>query len=72
MIFIVVDNKPEKDSILNMTNVKYTIKDGKYGIQMNPYLETFPFQYFMVLRDINSLPEALSDALRQYFSFVSA
>ncbi|KAI8642397.1 hypothetical protein BD408DRAFT_180035 [Parasitella parasitica] len=72
MIFIVVDNKPEKDSILNMTNVKYTIKDGKYGIQMNPYLETFPFQYFMVLRDINSLPEVLSDALRQYFSFVSA
>ena len=72
MIFIVVDNKPEKDSILNMTNVKYTVKDGKYGIQMNPYLETFPFQYFMVLRDINSLPEALSDALRQYFSFVSA
>lgn len=72
MIFIVVDNKPEKDSILNMTNVKYTIKDGKYGIQMNPYLETFPFQYFMVLRDINALPEVLSDALRQYFSFVSA
>ncbi|KAI8373712.1 hypothetical protein BD560DRAFT_327897 [Blakeslea trispora] len=72
MIFIVVDNKPEKDSILNMTNVKYLIKDGKYSIQMNPYLETFPFQYFMVLRDINSLPEALSDALRQYFSFVSA
>ncbi|KAI8086937.1 uncharacterized protein B0P05DRAFT_16758 [Gilbertella persicaria] len=72
MIFIVVDNKPEKDSILNMTNVKYVIKDGKYSIQMNPYLETFPFQYFMVLRDINSLPEALSDALRQYFSFVSA
>ncbi|KAI9487690.1 MAG: hypothetical protein EXX96DRAFT_514297 [Benjaminiella poitrasii] len=72
IIFIVVDNKPEKDSILNMTNVKYVIKDGKYSIQMNPYLETFPFQYFMVLRDINSLPEALSDALRQYFSFVSA
>ncbi|OBZ86320.1 Midasin [Choanephora cucurbitarum] len=72
MIFIVVDNKPEKDSIMNMTNVKYLIKDGKYSIQMNPYLETFPFQYFMVLRDINSLPEALSDALRQYFSFVSA
>ncbi|KAI8972107.1 hypothetical protein BDB01DRAFT_854805 [Pilobolus umbonatus] len=72
MIFIVVDNKPEKDSILNMKNVKYAITDGQYSMQMAPYLETFPFQYFMVLRDINALPEVLSDALRQYFSFVSA
>ncbi|KAI8339482.1 hypothetical protein BC941DRAFT_349381, partial [Chlamydoabsidia padenii] len=72
IIFIVVDNKPEKDSILNMTNVKYTTVNGKLSLQMAPYLETFPFQYFMVLRDINSLPEALSDALRQYFSFVAA
>ncbi|KAG1056125.1 hypothetical protein G6F43_001962 [Rhizopus delemar] len=72
IIFIVVDNKPEKDSILNMTNITYTINDGKYGIQMKPYLETFPFQYFMIVRDVSSLPEALSDALRQYFSFVSS
>ncbi|KAI8371328.1 uncharacterized protein BYT42DRAFT_501247 [Radiomyces spectabilis] len=72
IIFIVVDNKPEKDSILNMTNVKYTTVNGKLSLQMTSYLETFPFNYFMVLRDINSLPEALSDALRQYFSFVAA
>lgn len=72
LIFIVVDNKPEKDSILKMTNVKYATVNGKLTLQMRPYLETFPFQYFMVLRDINALPEALSDALRQYFSFVSA
>ncbi|KAI9314233.1 hypothetical protein BX666DRAFT_1863084, partial [Dichotomocladium elegans] len=72
VIFIVVDNKPEKDSILKMTNVKYATVNGKLSLQMRPYLETFPFQYFMVLRDINALPEALSDALRQYFSFVAA
>ncbi|KAI8073967.1 hypothetical protein BC940DRAFT_267177 [Gongronella butleri] len=72
IIFIVIDNKPEKDSILNMTNVKYVTNNGKLAMKMTPYLETFPFQYFMVLRDINSLPEALSDALRQYFSFVAA
>ncbi|KAI7867198.1 hypothetical protein BDF14DRAFT_761657 [Spinellus fusiger] len=72
IIFIVVDNKPEKDSIMNMKNVKYVESNGKLSIQMASYLETFPFQYFMILRDINALPEALSDALRQYFSFVSA
>ncbi|KAI9031012.1 hypothetical protein CLU79DRAFT_694874, partial [Phycomyces nitens] len=72
IIFIVVDNKPEKDSIMNMTNVKYATVNGKLSLQMSPYLETFPFQYFMILRDINALPEALSDALRQYFSFVAA
>ncbi|ORX62530.1 hypothetical protein DM01DRAFT_1278333, partial [Hesseltinella vesiculosa] len=72
IIFIVLDNKPEKDSILSMTNVKYVTTNGKLSMKMTPYLETFPFQYFMVLRDINSLPEALADALRQYFSFVAS
>jgi midasin (ATPase involved in ribosome maturation) len=72
IIFIVVDNKPEKESIMNMNSVKYVQKNGKLALEMNSYLDTFPFQYFMILRDINSLPEALSDALRQYFSFVSA
>lgn len=71
IIFIVVDNKPEKDSILTMNSVKYATVNGKLSLQMTPYLETFPFQYFMILRDINALPHALSDALRQYFSFVS-
>ncbi|KAH8552549.1 hypothetical protein BGW37DRAFT_289741 [Umbelopsis sp. PMI_123] len=72
IIFIVVDNKPEKDSILSTTNVKYSMINGKMSLQMTPYLETFPFQYFLILRDINALPEVLSDALRQYFSFVTA
>jgi len=72
IIFIVVDNKPEKDSILNTTNVKYSMVNGKMSLQMTPYLESFPFQYFLILRDINALPEVLSDALRQYFSFVTA
>lgn len=72
IIFIVVDNKPEKDSILSTTNVKYSMVNGKMSLQMTPYLESFPFQYFLILRDINALPEVLSDALRQYFSFVTA
>jgi midasin (ATPase involved in ribosome maturation) len=67
-----VDNKPEKDSILSTTNVKYSMVNGKMSLQMTPYLESFPFQYFLILRDINALPEVLSDALRQYFSFVTA
>lgn len=73
IIFIIVDNKKdEKDSILKMQQVSYSTVNGSMKIEWKPYLETFPFQYFMVLRDINALPEALSDALRQYFSFVSA
>lgn len=71
VIFIIVDNKPEKDSILAMTNVKYENVEGKMTLQMERYLDSFPFEYYLILRDINALPEVLSDALRQYFSFVA-
>ena len=36
------------------------------------YLEQFPFPFYILLRDVNGLPDALSDALRQWFELVSA
>ncbi|CAG8469891.1 6305_t:CDS:10 [Ambispora leptoticha] len=71
VIFIIVDNKPnEKDSIMSMNHVKYSQVDGRMMLRMQKYLDTFPFDYYVVLRDINALPETLADALRQYFSVV--
>lgn len=34
------------------------------------YMDNFPFPFYMILRDINTLPGVLSDALRQWFEVV--
>ncbi|KAG0341494.1 AAA ATPase midasin [Podila horticola] len=72
LIFIVLDNKPDKESIMKMTTASFKTVDGKMKLALDPYLNTFPFDYYVVLQNINSLPETLADALRQYFSFVAA
>ncbi|RKP35948.1 hypothetical protein BJ085DRAFT_21024 [Dimargaris cristalligena] len=72
MVFIVMDSKPDHQSILQLNNVQYTTgADGKLSLTMNRYLDSFPFTYYLVLRDIKALPLVLSDALRQYFSLVA-
>lgn len=40
-------------------------------ITLKPYLEYFPFPYYVILRNINSLPNTLSDALRQWFELIT-
>ncbi|GES99488.1 midasin [Rhizophagus clarus] len=71
VVFIIVDNKPGRDSIMSMNHVKYKSINGRMTIHMERYLDTFPFDYYVVLRDINALSETLADALRQYFSIIS-
>ena len=62
VVFVIIDNRPERDTILEMKSVSYP--NGKLTIR--GYLDTFPFQFYVVLRDIQSLPMILSDALRQW------
>lgn len=45
-------------------------KDGKL-LGIKSYLDSFPFPFYIILRDINSLPSVLSDALRQWFELVT-
>ncbi len=40
--------------------------------EFKSYMDTFPFPFYVILRDINSLPHTLSDALRQWFELVTA
>ncbi|KAJ8669610.1 hypothetical protein QAD02_000869 [Eretmocerus hayati] len=67
LVFIIVDNPMNKDSILDIRMPIF--QDGKL-IGIYPYMDTFPFPFYMILRDINSLPGVLSDALRQWFEVV--
>lgn len=41
-------------------------------ITMHSYLDTFPFPYYVIVRDLNQLPLVLSDGLRQWFELVNS
>ncbi|KAJ3035683.1 AAA ATPase midasin [Rhizophlyctis rosea] len=64
IVFLVLD---PKDAISGMKNVTF----GGGGMKVNRYMDTFPFDYYVLVKDVGLLPEVLSDTLRQYFMFVS-
>ncbi|NXJ78761.1 MDN1 protein, partial [Trogon melanurus] len=70
VIFVVLDNPNSRDSILD---IKVPIFKGPDELpEIRSYMEEFPFPFYMILRDVNALPETLSDALRQWFELVTA
>ncbi|NXY90027.1 MDN1 protein, partial [Alcedo cyanopectus] len=70
LIFVVLDNPSSRDSILD---IKVPIFKGPGELpEIRSYMEEFPFPFYMILRDVNALPETLSDALRQWFELVAA
>ncbi|KAJ2781638.1 AAA ATPase midasin [Coemansia javaensis] len=78
-VFIVLDRSAlgpaagdaDKDSIMNTQHVSFvTGPDGRMEMRVERYLDTFPFQYYVVLRDIHGLPAVLAETLRQYFSLM--
>ncbi|XP_053447165.1 midasin isoform X2 [Nycticebus coucang] len=70
VIFVVLDNPNSRDSILD---IKVPIFKGPGEMpEIRSYMEEFPFPFYVILRDVNMLPETLSDALRQWFELVTA
>ncbi|KAJ1518492.1 hypothetical protein HMI54_015680 [Coelomomyces lativittatus] len=61
-VCIVLDQREE--SILQMSSVNFD--NGQ--LRMTHYMDNFPFDFYVVLRDIRRLPMVLSDALRQFFT----
>ncbi|KAF7197655.1 Midasin [Pseudocercospora fuligena] len=80
VVFIVVDaaapssdaaKTSEKQSILDLNEAKFSIgPNGEPDVQMVRYLDTFPFRYYLIVRDVHELPSVLAGALRQWFSEV--
>lgn len=59
-----------QDSILD---IKVPIFKGAGELpEIRSYMDEFPFPFYVILRDVNALPETLSDALRQWFELVTA
>ncbi|KAF2086406.1 midasin [Saccharata proteae CBS 121410] len=53
-------------SIMDLLDVRF--EDGK--LIKRRYMDTFPFRWFVVVRDVRELPGVLSTALRQWFAEV--
>ncbi|EZA61758.1 Midasin [Ooceraea biroi] len=66
LIFIIAENPNGKFSVLDY----YTTRLEESGLVMEPYMDSFPFPFYVILRDTNALPSVLSDALRQWFEIV--
>lgn len=63
MVFVIVDSVRE-NSILELNKVKF--EGGE--IVTERYLDTFPFGYYLVVKDVRELPSVLAGALRQWFA----
>ncbi|KAK5118353.1 hypothetical protein LTR62_002866 [Meristemomyces frigidus] len=80
VVFIVVDAAAQKaeaaggpkQSILDLQTAEF-VKDqaGEMQLNMVKYLETFPFSYYLIVRDVQELPGVLAGALRQWFAEVT-
>ena len=66
IVFIIIENDCS-ESVLDMKMVE----EVNGVLTPKPYLEQFPFSFYLILKDINYLPQSLSDAIRQWFEIVS-
>ncbi|XP_031091675.1 midasin [Ipomoea triloba] len=66
VVFLVLDS-PEVP-IMDIQDVDYDFKEG--SVKLSKYMESFPFPYYLVLRNIESLPRTLADLLRQWFELM--
>ena len=60
-----------QNSILSMKQATYKNIDGRIELHMQRYLDSFPFEYYVVLRNVEALPEVLSSTLKQFFERIS-
>ncbi|KAH9939216.1 hypothetical protein B0H21DRAFT_780620 [Amylocystis lapponica] len=60
-----------QNSILSMNQVAYRNVDGRMDLHVERYLDTFPFEYYLVLRDVEALPDVLSGTLKQFFERIA-
>jgi len=78
-LLIIVDSNTEgsstdkkatgsRRSVFDIKAVTY--EGGKCNVV--PYLQDFPFPYYVVVQDLQALPSVLSDVLKQWFELVAA
>jgi midasin len=73
MIFVILDaiHPERKDSILDIKSYSFETGEGGQVLKETRYLDSFPFNYFVIVRDVRELPSVLASALRQWFAEVA-
>ncbi|MDA4133026.1 MAG: hypothetical protein OK454_07880, partial [Thaumarchaeota archaeon] len=75
VVFIVMDDSEQKkgDSVLELKEAKF-VEDGMGNskVLIERYLDTFPFQYYLIVHNLEDLPGALAGLLRTWFAEVNA
>ncbi|CAG8983421.1 hypothetical protein HYALB_00000589 [Hymenoscyphus albidus] len=75
IVFVIVDdvrNKKKGESVMDLKEAKF-VKDentGASNVKIERYLDTFPFQYYLIVSDVRELPGVLATLLRQWFAEV--
>lgn len=61
----------EHNEVHSILDIKqFSFVGGK--VQFTSYMDDYPFPYYIIVRNMNALPEVLADALRQWFEMVQA
>lgn len=69
IVFVIIDGLNNQESIMDMSQVEYVADaNGLMKLHVNKYLSSFPFEFYVVVHNVNELPEMLSLILRQYFT----
>ena len=69
VVMVILDKSEDpKDSIFNTKSVEFR---GDKIVTRN-YLDDFPFPYYFAIQKLESLPDVLSDALKQWFELIGS
>ncbi|CAA3002692.1 Midasin [Olea europaea subsp. europaea] len=67
--FILIDSPHEP--IMNLKEVTFSREEfSKGNIKFSKYLDSFPFPFYVVLKNIEALPRTVADLLRQWFELM--
>lgn len=75
VVFIIMDDSSAKkgDSVLELKEARF-VKEagGDSRVVIERYLDTFPFQYYLIVHNLEDLPGALAGLLRTWFAEVNS
>lgn len=74
IVFIIMDDTVKKkgDSVLELKEAKFVRDGAESRVVIERYLDTFPFQYYLIVHHLEELPNALAGLLRTWFAEVNA
>ena len=68
IVFVIVDSLLKGESVMEMTQAVFEPDAaGETKLNIKPYMDGFPFPYYLVVGEVRELPGVLAQALRQWF-----